>query len=462
MSNRITNLCQQALAAGDRIVVAVSGGADSLCLAHALHQGAAAAPAKLFVAHVNHQLRGKAAEADARFVCNWAAEAGLPRAIVRVNVQRRGGQSIQTIARAERYQALLEVCQRFGANKLATGHHADDQVETFLLNLLRGSGSKGLQGIPRERFLSDGIVVVRPLLEVTRGEIEEYCAAYQLAWRIDSSNASMDYLRNRIRHQLLPQLREINPGIDGVLLNTINNLRQDQELLDGLTRKALAAVTVSSPLSFAPNAISAAGLRRLAPALQNRVVLELLPDGSETRHVQAVLNLLGSQTGATLDLPGNCRAYRLHDSIALGGPPVGKRYRDTRVPIPGRVELGEVVIITGTEPLPGSVGFWLPEHSRYIVAGSRRPGDYFYPPGGGKKLKDYMIDRKIPRWLRNSCLVLRAEENIIWVAGLAFDQRFTQPGDGKKLVYIKLETRGGKEYAKEYWRNLIGSTGNSR
>lgn len=443
MSDRIVNLCKQVVLPGDKIVAAVSGGADSMCLVHALNQACSLISAQLYVAHVNHQLRGEKAEEDARFVCCWAAENGLPRALVRVNVPHEGGESPQDGARTVRYQALAQVCRRFGANKLVTAHHADDQVETFLLNLLRGSGTRGLQGIPRQRSLNAQVQILRPLLEVTRREIEEYCKDNDLEWRTDSSNESLYYRRNRIRHHLLPILREYNPGIDEVLLKTVNNLCLDGEMLADLANQSLKATEVCSPLPFAPRALSLAGLNQLAPALKNRIVLELLPPDSQYRHVQAVLGLQGAATGTSIDLPGGYRAYRLHDSIALGSPPPEKVDPEITVPVPGQGCWGSYIVRTGLEDFSGSRCFWLPDCLESIIIGPRRPGDYFHPPGGGKKLKDYMIDKKIARWVRDTYPVLRVADEIFWVAGLVEDSRFARPGPGKSKVYIQLESTGG-------------------
>jgi len=458
MTDKILHLCRQSIQPGDRIVAAVSGGADSMCLIHAFNQVASAGGAKVFIAHVNHQLRGEEAEEDARYVCAWAAKHGLPRLVLRVDVKRSGGQSEEQLARQQRYQALGQACRHFRANKLATAHHADDQVETFLMNLLRGSGGRGLLGIPSERPLDDNTLLIRPLLAATRAEIEVYCMENQVLWRTDATNHSLSYQRNNIRHQLLPQLRAINPNIDGVLLNTIEHLRMDQELLNGITNKALSQLAMPSPLPFAPQALSAQGLRQLPLALQNRVVLELLPELAGVKHVKAVLALLDGQTGASVDLPGACRAYRLHDSIAIGQRPPGDNCPEISLPLPGKAAIGNLAITADIRALQDSSVFWLPEETREIVVGPRRPGDYFYPSGGGKKLKAYMIDRKIPRWLRDMYLVFRSGGKIFWVAGLARDQRFLQPGSGKKQVYIQIITAGGESderFVGEYWRNII-------
>src|SRR5690554_106427 len=441
MSSRILDLCAAVVQPGDKIVAAVSGGADSLCMAHALQCALKFMDAQLLIAHVNHQLRGEDADADARFVCTWAEEMGLPRAVVKIDVRRQGGESLQSIAQDQRYAALRKICHDFGANKLATAHHADDQVETFLLNLLRGSGSRGLKGIPPERRLDAKVKIIRPLLSVNRTEIEQYCAENQLKWRTDVSNDSLYYQRNRIRHQLLPQLRSFNSGVDKVLLNTIDNLRKDQELLAELTAQALERVEEDSSLFFAPRALSSQGLAGLPPALQNRVVLDLLPEDCESAHVDAVLDLIKAQTGSSVDLPGRHRAYRLHDSIAIGGLPPEDVVTDTSVPIPGRSSVGEFTLVIDTQPFPNCQEFYLPNDSNNIVVGSRRPGDYIHLPGGGKKLKDFMIDRKVPRWLRDRYMVFRTSGAVFWVPGLGRDQRFVRPGPGRRAVYIKFNNR---------------------
>lgn len=442
--DRIPYLCRQVVQPGDRIVAAVSGGADSICLAHALKAVCASLSARLFVAHVNHQLRDESAEEDARFVCRWAAEEGLPRVLLRIEVPHQGGQSVQNNARKARYGALAQACQHFRANKLVTGHHADDQVETFLLNLLRGSGSRGLQGIPRQRALNKDVVILRPLLKVTRREVEEYCYQHSLQWRTDTSNNSLNYQRNRIRLHLLPLLREYNPGIDGVLISTMNNLRLDQEVLADLTSQALTEAEIPSPLPFAPRALSLSCLAKLPLALQRRLILELLPPDVQSSHVEAVLALQDVATGGSVDLPRDGKAYRLHDSIAFGSAPPKGIASEVLVPVPGQRQWGPYKVIVSLTDFPGSRHFWLPAGIQSIIIGPRRAGDYFHPPGGGKKLKSYMIDKKIPRWIRDSYPVLRVGADIFWVAGLAFDSRFTRAGQGKSKVYIKLQTKGGE------------------
>lgn len=437
MSNRIVESCSGMLEPGDCIVVAVSGGADSMCLASGIAK--VRKDINVVIAHVNHQLRGTSAEEDAQFVCAWAQSQGLPRAVVRINLSKNQG-SLQSSARHARYQALLQVCRRFGANKLATAHHADDQVETFLLNLLRGSGSKGLQGIPRQRQLADDVTVVRPLLDITRSEIERYCLENNISWRQDSSNDSLRYQRNRIRHQLIPLLKTYNSSFEQVILNTMSTLIADQQVLDLLTKKSLADVEVKSPLPFAPRAVSLDKFQQLPEAMQNRVIQGLLPAGAEFRHIKEVLDLVAAPTGSSVDLPGDCRAYRLHDSMAIGGHPPEQGLPELIVSLPGQGQLGQLNLTVTVELGDGEgQAFWLPQDIKEISIGPRRPGDYFYPSGGGKKLKDYLIDRKVPRWNRDFYPVIRAGGEIIWVVGLARDTRYISEGLGKRKVSINIE-----------------------
>lgn len=439
---------RQWLAPGSTVVAAVSGGADSMCLAHLLWRVAQQGGPEVHIAHVNHQLRGKAAVADADYVRRWSEDHGLACTVVKLELQRRGGQSLQEHAREERYRVLVDICVRVRATKLFTGHHSDDQVETFLLNLIRGSGSQGLRGIPAVRQLERGVKVFRPILAFSREEIEQYCLAHAITWRTDSSNEKTDYYRNRIRHNLLPQLRKLNPGIDRVLLNTMETIEREQLLLDELTGQALAEIKVTSPLPFAPAALSVDGLSKLHSALQYRVIAAILGRKGLSRHIEAVLGLLNGNTGSCIDLPGQ-RAYRLSNSIAFGGRPRSLPAVEEHISIPGAKEIGAfgIRIEASLEPLPGGDCFWLSEDVSCLEITRRRPGDYFYPGQGGKKLKDYLIDKKIPRWLRDEYPVIRAGGDIIWVVGLIRDRRFLRQLPGTRPVFITINSREEKDNA---------------
>lgn len=442
MFENFTAWSRQWLTPEGKAVAAVSGGADSMCLAHLLWRLSKQGGARVHIAHVNHQLRGQAAREDAAFVRQWSEEHGLECTVVEIDLKHQGGKSMQELAREERYRALVDVCVRWGASILVTGHHAGDQVETFLLNLLRGSGSQGLRGIPAKRSLERGVTVYRPLLKVSRQEIESYCRENNIVWRTDSSNQKTDYVRNRIRHQLLPHLRLFNPGIERVLLNTMATIDREQALLDKLTEAAQAQIVIQSPLDFAPVALSIEGLRQLDEALRYRVIARFLGRDGQSRHIEAVLRLIDANTGSSLDLPGQ-KAYRLDHAIAFGGPPRQAPSVHEIVPIPGEtaVEAFGIQVKASLDPMPEATVFWLPHSVASLEITRRRKGDYFYPGEGGKKLKDYLIDRKIPRWLRDDYPVIRAEGKIIWVVGLVKDSRYLGEAPGTRPVFITINRR---------------------
>lgn len=207
---------ENAFAAGDRVLAAVSGGPDSVCLAHWLCGAARRKGFKLFLLHVHHGLRGRAADADARFVLELGRRLGLPASVVKVDVRRRArgkGTGLEDAARELRYKALKERARRLRCSKVATGHQRDDQAETLLLHLLRGTRLGGLGGMAPERPLAPGRRLVRPLLELSRAEVLAYLHVHGLPWRQDQSNADLSLTRNWVRLKLLPLLEKRSPGL---------------------------------------------------------------------------------------------------------------------------------------------------------------------------------------------------------------------------------------------------------
>jgi tRNA(Ile)-lysidine synthetase-like protein len=227
------------------IIVAVSGGPDSICLADAMLELAAELRLRPVIAHLNHGLRGDEAAADAKYVRDFAAQRAAPCAIAHADVQARAAerkQSLELAAREARYEFLARVAHEHGAAHIALAHQADDQAETILLRLIRGTGVAGLRGMsaisphPSDPSLS----LVRPLLGLTRAQIEAYCAARELVPRTDSSNASRHHLRNRVRRELLPLLETFNPGIRRVLLHLADGATSDLEIVSQVTQSAYA------------------------------------------------------------------------------------------------------------------------------------------------------------------------------------------------------------------------------
>ncbi|MDQ2686364.1 MAG: tRNA lysidine(34) synthetase TilS [Armatimonadota bacterium] len=235
---------------GDRVMVAVSGGPDSLSLLHALHAiQSEFGLADLQAAHLDHRLRGDDSAADAAFVAAFCAERNIPCHIGSADVTalvRERKLSVQQAARTLRYQFLDETANAINADKIATGHTQDDQTETVLLNILRGSGLDGLRGIPRQRGR-----FIRPLLDVSRAEVTAYVTANGLSPRLDASNLAADhYTRNRLRLELLPQLaRDYNPGVRQALLRLSQIAARDADYIAQQAHSALADVTMTKDAS---------------------------------------------------------------------------------------------------------------------------------------------------------------------------------------------------------------------
>ncbi|MFQ5934301.1 MAG: tRNA lysidine(34) synthetase TilS, partial [Dehalococcoidia bacterium] len=258
------------------LVIGVSGGPDSLCLLHALHRLAEPLGLSLHVAHLNHCLRGKESDDDDVFVSELARRLGLPYTIEREEVRRRRpshSRSLEEMAREARYEFLARVTQNIGGLGVMVAHTADDQVETVLLHLLRGTGLPGLRGM---RPVSDlktpsgsNVRLFRPLLEVARKDIVAYCRAVGITPRLDYTNLSTDYLRNKIRLKLIPTLREYNPNVESSLLRLADSASLEMNLIDKEVERVWSSTAREDQAGLR---LDTAKLSQLAPALQRHLL----------------------------------------------------------------------------------------------------------------------------------------------------------------------------------------------
>lgn len=456
--------------AGARVAVALSGGPDSVALLHLLRD--LESEGDLTVAgliHFNHQLR-PAADDDERFCRALAADLDLPVEVGRADVRgeaRARKRSIEDMARRLRYAFFAEAAQRLRADAVAVGHTEDDQAETFLLRIVRGSGTRGLGGIRPKAGL-----IIRPLLETSRGRLRAFAADRRLAFRDDETNQDLSIPRNRVRHELLPYLsREFSPGIVEVLAREASLAQVDE---DHLQREAIElARTVVLTLTATEQGpggaavastvvLDADGLAGAPPAVGTRVarlVLEQLVGdrfiGSDA--VQRLLDLARGTRGEAVSLPGiRARRTARGRQIELGPEP----RRHGAAAEPGHISRF-ALSIPGEVVLPGglaiSAGWSDPQRPRpadglsVLVSGLdgplavrfRRPGDRFRAPGmdgRAKKLQDYLVDRKVPREERDRLpLVVDAHDRIVWIVGhaVAEGQLAEHPSTGVILLIAR-------------------------
>jgi tRNA(Ile)-lysidine synthase len=291
----------------DQVVAAVSGGGDSTAMLDALARlrEQKGLPGAIIVAHLNHQLRGEESDEDERFVREFAGELCLPVHTERIAVAdfaKSEKRNLEATARRLRYEFLQRVAQERGACFVFTAHTQDDQAETILMRLLRGSGAEGLRGVHHIRALSDAVKLVRPMLRVTRAEVLEHCEHYAIAFRTDASNLSIDLMRNRVRHELLPMLRTFNPRVEASLSRISDLLTEDEEFLQRAANEVLEKAREDSRLNVKT-------LRTAHPAIVRRVLrLWLRAERGDLRritatHIAALEGLINGPGGRRIELP---------------------------------------------------------------------------------------------------------------------------------------------------------------
>ncbi len=448
------------LIGGETIVVAVSGGPDSTALLHAMTALGREMRWSLHVAHLDHGLRREAAD-DAAFVAAVSQALGLEHRAESVDARSlatRDGLSLEDAARRLRYEFLTRTAKDIGATAIATGHTLDDQAETVLLRLLRGSGLDGLAGIPPVRQ-SDGIRVVRPLLEVTRDEVMAYLNEIGAGWRDDSTNQNREILRNRIRLVLLPALEGYNRDVRRTLARVAGLLRDEADVL-----RSLAAPGIAEALSGDSGTVRVAqtSFARLPAALQRRALREAVRrvrgnlSGVRFVHIEEARQLvLEGEGGAWLPLPGGVRVTRVSGGaeVAVGVP--ARTPTLYRLPVPGDVVALDFGLHVSAETIVGdrvhaevmrsdtplnTVMLDADVIAGELVIRGPKPGDRFAPLGMGGRTKlvaDYLRDEGVPRHRRALTPILTtADDLILWVVGMRASDAGRAGGPTKRAVRI--------------------------
>jgi tRNA(Ile)-lysidine synthase len=443
----------------DKIILAVSGGPDSIAMLYLMNDLRYELRCSLHIAHLNHCLRGEESDVDAEFVKEQALKLNIPITVENLYVKSMitNKESIESGARRIRYDFYKKVMSDVKADKVAQGHTADDQAETILMRLLRGSGTKGLSGIPPVR----DDIYIRPLIEISRSEIEAYLQSIGVEPRRDSSNLSTEYDRNRIRHELIPLLEEkFSPNIKSILQTTGDILRTEDDFLATLTKASFGkSVTFFNtppnpsqegnllipPLEKNPPKIiiQINDFKEQHLAIQRRIlrlaIESLLGDLNryDFQHIDEIMSLIDNgMTGSSISLPRGIIAEKSYGEIIIKlGKSESIEPFDYIIKIPGEIHISQLGLKVTTSF--GEFGNYSKELYQKtfdydIIKGdlhlrNRQQGDKFQPLGmsGTKKLKEYFIDKKIPRSQRNKIKILTDGNNIMWIVGYnTIDDRY--------------------------------------
>lgn len=451
---------------GEKLVVAVSGGPDSVCLLHILSEMRQELGIKLHVAHLNHRLRGEASQADAEYVAGLAKRLGIPATVTSRDVkfyQKQHRLSLEEAAREVRYDFLAGVAKEAGALKVAVGHTSNDHIETLLMHLLRGTGTRGLRGlIPITTLNASGgsLTIIRPLLCLNREDTVAYCRACNLKPRLDASNLSLEPLRNKVRRRLIPELQKYNPQITRALLRLSRTAADDLDFIETETRRIMKDIVATRKNSVV---IKKKGFLALPRALQRHLLrfsveslLGSLKD-IEAGHIEEIINALKKPAGKVIGLPFGINFTIEYDRYVLSPDslslcpfpaPAGK----TNLKIPGKtVFSGQEIDAAFITPSAFksrsdktddfSACFDFEKVGKKLAVRHRLPGDRFQPLGMSqqKKLNVFMIDARIPRSWRSRVPIVCSGNKVLWVVGYRIDERFKVRPETKKVLRLEFK-----------------------
>ncbi len=459
------------LSEGDTVVAGVSGGADSVCLLLVLQGMQKKIPFSLHVVHVNHGIRQEAGQ-DAAFVEGLCKELQVPFFLVQrdvVRLAKEQGMSTEEAGRKVRYEAFLQVLKQVdpealaaGRGKIAVAHNANDQAETMLFHLFRGSGLTGLCGIRPVREQ-----IIRPLLCVEREEIEDFLQQKGMSYCIDKTNDEDTYTRNRIRHHILPYAREwVSEGAIGHMINTAQLLQETEDFVKQVTQMAYdKCVTSVGRQTDQGLQIQIPEALTYPPLIRRYLILSVLEEcisarkDVTARHVNVVVSFLENPGNRCLSLPGGFLARREYDRLIVERDPVGQELpgqawvidpADTgEIGVPGlgtlEFQVFDRKILEDIPQNQYTKWFDYDKIKESLTLRTRKEGDYLTIDRrlSRKSLQDYMVNEKIPRQKRNQVWLLADGRHILWVIGYRISQAYKVSEDTKRILQVQL--RGGHE-----------------
>ncbi len=438
LNTKKTILAHKLIPEGCKVLVGVSGGADSVALLCALHELREELGFGLFAAHLNHGIRGEEADGDQAYVGQLCHELGLPLYEETLDIPaiaKAEGKTLEQAAREQRYAFFERALEKFGAQRIAVAHHMEDQAERIMLHMIRGSGLKGLTGMEYMRGN-----IIRPFLDIHRKEVENYLEDKGIAYRTDRTNLDRDASRNRLRLDVMPYIAEhMNPAVTDALCSMAELLRADEKCLEDMASEALNKAELKggydrTELMMQPKPILSRALRL---ALVNHGVYADI----ERKHIELLISLLGAATGSSIDLP-HISAWISYDRICFGQR-TEKEDMETAFRPRGKTLCGKGFFFA--EEFKGDIiksnlvgymdGSKVPFETKVRT---RREGDVFFPYGapGGKKLKAVMIDRKIPRDEREIPGIFLGNE-LLFMPGLGISDKVKVTADTRRIIRVQ-------------------------
>ena len=423
---------------GDKVLVGVSGGADSVALLYALNSLSGEMGFELCAAHLNHGIRGESAKRDEKYVIALCEKLCVPLEIGYADIPleaKRKSQTIEQAARNIRYEFLESVREKFGAKSIAVAHHKNDQAESILLHMFRGSGLSGLVGI---KYVRGNII--RPFLDVSRNDIEKYLEKNNIEYCTDETNLELDARRNKLRLELIPYIEEnINPRIIDCLCENARLLLDDEDYIE---RKALELLENARVETGYSRSILLKGEK---PVLSRALRAALRENGVftdiEKKHIDMLIKLLGAKTGTRINIK-HISAYVSYDIIAFTNDKEILADEEATLVINGITKIAdmEVRAFLVDEYKKGDNCAYI-DYDKVkgeIKVRRRRNGDRFYPVGapGAKKLKDWFIDKKIPQTQRNM-LMICSENNVLYIPRFCISQLVRVDSNTKRILKIE-------------------------
>ncbi len=438
---------------GDGVVVGVSGGADSLCLLHVLLQLSEQYKLKLYGVHLNHMFRGIDADRDAEFVGEICTKWGIPSFVEVFDVPayiKKTGMSPEEAGREIRYRLFEDIRQRVNADKIAVAQNLNDNTETILMRFMRGTGIDGLKGIEPVRGR-----IIRPLLELDRSRIEDYCKANGLEPREDKTNLETIYSRNKIRLELIPFIKEnFNPNINAALQRFASVIKDEAEFLE---LQAEAFFMENAKVEERAVSFSIAKLAECHQAIKRRIIRKALLKvnasltGFEQKHIEGITELLSKSTGAAVELPQRIRAYISYVELIISKV-VEKADKkclyalkdDSTISIDTHNKMVTVERKSISDFVPSRskdiVFIDASKIKQQLVIRNREEGDRFSPIGmkGSKKLKEYFIDEKVPKDKRDEALLVADGSEIVWVVGSRISEKYKITSETTAVIAIRI------------------------